>query len=163
MKNCHLFRANFGRFLCIFGPFFANFSHAIFREKYFARPSFVFAKNAKNCAALISAFKKCKNSYISKFRPSECVKMADFALQESSKLISRKIWMIQKQWNFHSMNFWNKFFDWFLLQNSDWTTVKTLIRAAALIKFQAFIGGSYSNEAINWGRLLIHSCLFENM
>ena len=36
-----------------FGHFFANFSHVIFREKSFARPSFVFAKNAKNCAALI--------------------------------------------------------------------------------------------------------------
>ena len=33
-------------------------------------------------------------------RESECVKMADFALLESSKLISRKIWEIEKFWNF---------------------------------------------------------------
>ena len=37
-----------------FGHFFANFSHVIFREKSFAQRSFVFAKNAKNCAALLS-------------------------------------------------------------------------------------------------------------
>ena len=30
-------------------------------------------------------------------------KMADFALQQSSKLISHKIWMIQKSWNFHTV------------------------------------------------------------
>ena len=30
--------------------------------------------------------------------------MADFALQESSKLISRKIWMIEKSWNFHTVH-----------------------------------------------------------
>ena len=29
--------------------------------------------------------------------------MADFALQESSKLISRKNWVIQKSWNFHTV------------------------------------------------------------
>ena len=29
------------------------------------------------------------------------VKMADFALLESQKLISRKIWVIEKGWNFH--------------------------------------------------------------
>ena len=39
----------------------------------------------------IPAFKKCKNSQKSKFRASECGKMGSFALQESSKLISRKI------------------------------------------------------------------------
>ena len=31
--------------------------------------------------------------------------MADFALQESSKLISRKIWVIEKSWNFHTVEF----------------------------------------------------------
>ena len=31
----------------------------------------------------------------------------------------------------------------------EYSTVKTLIRAAALIKFQAIIGGSYSSEAVN--------------
>ena len=30
--------------------------------------------------------------------------MADFALQESSKLISRKIWMIEKFLNFHTVS-----------------------------------------------------------
>ena len=29
--------------------------------------------------------------------------MVDFALQESPKLISRKIWMIKKLWNFHTV------------------------------------------------------------
>ena len=48
-----LLRVHFGLFLGNFGPFFAIFSHVIFREKSFARPSFVFAKNAKNCAALL--------------------------------------------------------------------------------------------------------------
>ena len=55
----------------------------------------------------------CKNSQKSKFKASKCVEMADFALQESSKLISRKIWVIQKSWNFHTVihlsgiPFWN--------------------------------------------------------
>ena len=30
--------------------------------------------------------------------------MADFALLESPKLISRKIWVIEKSWNFHTVN-----------------------------------------------------------
>ena len=42
---------------------------------------------------LVVAFKKCKNSK-SKFRPSKCAKMADFALLKLSKLISRKIRLI---------------------------------------------------------------------
>ena len=29
--------------------------------------------------------------------------MADFALLESPKLISRKIWVIEKSWNFHTV------------------------------------------------------------
>ena len=33
-------------------------------------------------------------------------------------------------------------------------TVKTLIRAAALIRFQSSLGGSNSSAAIKWGRLL---------
>ena len=41
----------------------------------------------------ISAFLKCKNSWKSNFRDSKCVKMAYFALLESPKLISRKIFM----------------------------------------------------------------------
>ena len=56
MKKGQLLRVLFGLFVGNFGPFFANFSHVIFREKSFARPSFVFAKNAKNCAALVSTF-----------------------------------------------------------------------------------------------------------
>ena len=30
--------------------------------------------------------------------------MADFALQKSTKLISRKIWVIEKLWNFHTVS-----------------------------------------------------------
>jgi len=44
----------------------------------------------------ISAFKKCKNSWKSKFRTFKCVKMAYFALLKSTKLISRKIWVTEK-------------------------------------------------------------------
>ena len=50
----------------------------------------------------ISAFKKCKNSKESRYSASKCVKMADFTLVESPKLISRKIWVIEKSWNFHT-------------------------------------------------------------
>ena len=47
-----ILRSILGQILAFFLRFFANFSHLIFREKSFARPSFVFAENAKNCAAL---------------------------------------------------------------------------------------------------------------
>ena len=49
-----------------------------------------------------STFKKCKNSQKTKFRAPKCVKMAESALLESPKLISRKIWLIEKSWNFHT-------------------------------------------------------------
>ena len=39
-----------------------------------------------------------------KFRASKCVKIVDFELLESSKLISRKIGLLQKSWNFHIVN-----------------------------------------------------------
>ena len=51
----------------------------------------------------VSAFKKCKNSLNSKFRAYKCVKIADFVLLEVSWLISRKIWVIEKSWNFHTV------------------------------------------------------------
>ena len=38
-----------------------------------------------------SAFKKCKNSFKSTIGASKCLKMANFALLKSTKLISRKI------------------------------------------------------------------------
>ena len=44
---------------------------------------------------------KMKKPKKSKFRASKCVKMANFALLENQKLISRKIWVIEKLWNFH--------------------------------------------------------------
>ena len=50
-----------------------------------------------------SAFWKYKNSQKLKFRASKCVKKADFALLQCPKLISRKIWMIEKSWNFHTV------------------------------------------------------------
>ena len=55
---------------------------------------------------VISAFQKCKNSLKSKFRASCCVWKADFALLEYPKLVSRKICVIEKSWNFHSVCFW---------------------------------------------------------
>ena len=67
----------------------------------------------------ISAFKKCKSSWKSKFKASKCVKTADFALLQSLNQISRKIWVIEKSWNFHTVvwkllnfplsAFWQKF------------------------------------------------------
>ena len=59
----------------------------------------------------------CEFCYFGKFQPweitkihknqnlecSKCGKMAHFVLQESSKSISRKIWIIQKTFNFHTL------------------------------------------------------------
>ena len=50
-----------------------------------------------------SLHKECKNSWKLKFRVSKCVKMADFALLDSSILISRKIWVMEKSCNFHTL------------------------------------------------------------
>ena len=44
-----------------------------------------------------------KNHEKLKFKASKFVKMADFALLESPILISRKIWVIEKSWNFHTV------------------------------------------------------------
>ena len=50
-----------------------------------------------------SSLQKVQKSRTLKFRASKCVKMADFALQESLKLISRKIWVTENLWNFHTV------------------------------------------------------------
>ena len=61
----------------------------------------------------ISAFKKCKNSWRSKFRTSQFAKMAHFALLDSPKLISRKIWVTKKFWNSHTVfTQYSNFFPW---------------------------------------------------
>ena len=47
----------------------------------------------------LSKFQPSENAKIhekSKFRASKCAEMADFSLLESSKLISRKMWVIEK-------------------------------------------------------------------
>ena len=49
-----------------------------------------------------SAFKKCKNVSTSNFKAYKCVKLAYIALLVSSNLISHKIWMTEKSWNFHA-------------------------------------------------------------
>ena len=49
----------------------------------------------------ISNFIKCKNSKKSKFRTSNCVKMAIFEVPDLPTLVSRKIWVIEKLWNFY--------------------------------------------------------------
>ena len=54
-----------------------------------------------------SSLQKVQKSVKSKFRASKHVKMADFALQELSKLISRKIWVTEKSWYFHTV--WYQF------------------------------------------------------
>ena len=51
----------------------------------------------------ISAPKCAKIHKKSRFRASKCVIMSDFSLQESPKLISHKIWVIEKFLNFHSV------------------------------------------------------------
>ena len=50
-----------------------------------------------------SAFKKCKICKKSKFSAWKCIKMADFALLESLKSISRKIWLMEKIWSFQTV------------------------------------------------------------
>ena len=46
---------------------------------------------ALNSVNLVNfSLKKCKNSCKSKFRASKCVQIADFALVESPKMVSRK-------------------------------------------------------------------------
>ena len=49
-------------------------------------------------------FLKAKIDQKLRFRVSKIAKMANFALLESSKLISRKISVIQNSWNFHTVN-----------------------------------------------------------
>ena len=51
----------------------------------------------------ISAFRKCKNSEKSKFSTSKCVKMGVYEPSKFLKLISRKIWVIEKLWNYHTV------------------------------------------------------------
>ena len=48
-------------------------------------------------------FWKVKLTKLTKIRSPKFAKKAVFALQESSKLISRKIWVIEKSWNFHTV------------------------------------------------------------
>ena len=82
----------------------------------------------------ISALKKCKNSQQSEMRPSKFVKMTDFALQESPNLISHKIWVIEKSWNFHTVekktftycNQPNITIEWFFATLFFWFTVPIL-------------------------------------
>ena len=49
------------------------------------------------------SLKKCKYSWKSKFRASKVVKMANFALLEYMKFISRKIWVVEIFWNLHTV------------------------------------------------------------
>ena len=49
------------------------------------------------------ALQKVQKFTKSKFRAFKCVKMADFALLISPKLISRKIGVIEKSLNFHTV------------------------------------------------------------
>ena len=51
----------------------------------------------------ISAFKMCKNSKELNFNASKWFKMVDLALLESQKMISSKMWVVEKLWNFHFM------------------------------------------------------------
>ena len=44
-----------------------------------------------------------KKAFLGNFRCPKICYIADFALLGSLKLISRKIWVIEKLWNFHTM------------------------------------------------------------
>ena len=50
------------------------------------------------------SLQKYKMHKISKFRASKRVIMSDLTLLESEKLISRKIWVIEELWNFHTVS-----------------------------------------------------------
>jgi len=52
---------------------------------------------------VVLAFKIAKIHKKSKFRASKCVKKAVFGPLKFLKLISRKIWVIEKIWNFHTV------------------------------------------------------------
>ena len=67
------------------------------------------------------SFRKCKKSQELKFRCPKYVEMADSTLQESPKLISRKIWVMDNKWNFRTVfrlsksceiSQWSKFTFW---------------------------------------------------
>ena len=53
-------------------------------------------------------FWRLKFTKLSKFREQKMAKMAGLELLVSAKLISRKIWMREKSWNFHTVhrNLW---------------------------------------------------------
>ena len=50
------------------------------------------------------SFQKVQKFIYSKFRVSDCVIMANLALLQLPKLISRKILVIEKSWHFHTVN-----------------------------------------------------------
>ena len=81
----------------------------------------------------ISVLKKWKSSQQSELRPLKCVKMTNFALQESPNLISRKIWVIDESWNFHTVkstftycNQPNINIEWIFLPNCVWNMLFSL-------------------------------------
>ena len=67
--------------------------------------------------------------------------MADFALQESSKLISRKIWVIQKSWYFHTgvcnfLTIWRKKWQFLWKFHLSGTAATTLAGIYGALKVQ---------------------------
>ena len=72
--------------------------------------------NFVNLVHLISFEKVQKSIKKSIFRALKCVKIADFAFLESQILISHKIWVMIKLWNFHT-ELWTH--DWWLLMTMD--------------------------------------------
>ena len=50
------------------------------------------------------SLKKCKISYKSKVRASQCGQMADFETPDLPTLISRKNWVTEKLCNFHTVH-----------------------------------------------------------
>jgi len=103
-----------------------------------------------------------------KFRAPECVIVADFALPESPKLISRKIWGIEKSCNFHTValiiditrdyvknNFLNNNF-FFLVCSGDATNVSRIAQIS-FPKFTIFQNHHFSLRTVPWKDLQLES------
>ena len=57
--------------------------------------------------------------------------MADFALLETPKLISRKIWVIEKAWNFHTVPY---LLSWWNFENCFWPAISCPTQFTFIVK-----------------------------
>ena len=66
-------------------------------------------------------FKKCRNSWYQKFRSSKCVKIAFFGSLKLPTSVSRKTWVREKLWNFHTVQQQRLLWAWSSCQRLPWT------------------------------------------